>query len=97
MDWINFKNLYRFNELRRNKMKVRIKPTKKYIKIYIDGVEVVRSWFDYNWNMETRESMIDDIVSDFLRLQEIRKMNKNSQIRKFMFNRIYRIIQKTNF
>lgn len=78
-------------------MKVRIKPTKKYIKIYIDGIEVVRSWFDYNWNMETRESMIDDIVSDFLRLQEIRKMNKNSQIRKFMFNRIYRIIQKTNF
>ena len=78
-------------------MKVRIKPTKKYIKIYIDGVEVVRSWFDYNWDMETRESMIDDIVSDFLRLQEIRKMNKNSQIRKFMFNRIYMIIQKTNF
>ena len=78
-------------------MKVRIKPTKKYIKIYIDGVEVVRSYFDYNWDMETRESMIDDIVSDFLRLQEIRKMNKNSQIRKFMFNRIYRIIQKTNF
>lgn len=78
-------------------MKVRIKPTKKYIKIYIDGVEVVRSYFDYNWDMETRESMIDDIVSDFLRLQEIKKMNKNSQIRKFMFNRIYRIIQKTNF
>ena len=78
-------------------MKVRIKPTKKYIKIYIDGVEVVRSWFDYNWDMETRESMIDNIVSDFLRLQEIRKMNKNSQIRKFMFNRIYMIIQKTNF
>ena len=78
-------------------MKIRIKPTKKYIKIYIDGVEVVRSWFDYNWDMETRESMIDDIVSDFLRLQEIRKMNKNSQIRKFMFNRIYMIIQKTNF
>ena len=78
-------------------MKVRIKPTKKYIKIYIDGVEVVRSWFDYNWDTETRESMIDDIVSDFLRLQEIKKMNKNSQIRKFMFNRIYRIIQKTNF
>ena len=78
-------------------MKVRIKPTKKYIKIYIDGVEVVRSYFDYNWDMEIRESMIDDIVSDFLRLQEIRKMNKNSQIRKFMFNRIYRIIQKTNF
>ena len=78
-------------------MKVRIKPTKKYIKIYIDGVEVVRSWFDYNWDMEIRESMIDDIVSDFLRLQEIKKMNKNSQIRKFMFNRIYRIIQKTNF
>ena len=78
-------------------MKVRIKPTKKYIKIYIDGVEVVRSWFDYNWDMETRESMIDDIVSDFLRLQEIRKMNKNSQIRRFMFNRIYMIIQKTNF
>lgn len=78
-------------------MKVRIKPTKKYIKIYIDGVEVVRSYFDYNWDMETRESMIDDIVSDFLRLQEIRKMNKNSQIRKFMFNRIYMIIQKTNF
>ena len=78
-------------------MKVRIKPTKKYIKIYIDGVEVVRSWFDYNWDMETRESMIDDIVSDFLRLQEIKKMNKNSQIRKFMFNRIYTIIQKTNF
>lgn len=78
-------------------MKVRIKPTKKYIKIYIDGVEVVRSYFDYNWDMETRESMIDDIVSDFLRLQEIKKMNKNSQIRKFMFNRIYTIIQKTNF
>ena len=36
-------------------MKVRIKPTKKYIKIYIDGVEVVRSYFDYNWDMETRE------------------------------------------
>ena len=78
-------------------MKVRIKPTKKYIKIYIDGVEVVRSYFDYNWDMEIRESMIDDIVSDFLRLQEIKKMNKNSQIRKFMFYRIYRIIQKTNF
>ena len=78
-------------------MKIRIKPTKKYIKIYIDGVEVVRSYFDYNWDMEIRESMIDDIVSDFLRLQEIKKMNKNSQIRKFMFNRIYRIIQKTNF
>ena len=78
-------------------MKVRIKPTKKYIKIYIDGVEVVRSYFDYNWDMEIRESMIDDIVSDFLRLPEIKKMNKNSQIRKFMFNRIYRIIQKTNF
>ena len=78
-------------------MKVRIKPTKKYIKIYIDGVEVVRSYFDYNWDMEIRESMIDDIVSDFLRLQEIKKMNKNSQIKKFMFNRIYRIIQKTNF
>ena len=78
-------------------MKVRIKPTKKYIKIYIDGVEVVRSYFDYNWDMETRESKIDDIVSDFLRLQEIKKMNKNSQIRKFMFNRIYTIIQKTNF
>ena len=78
-------------------MKVRIKPTKKYIKIYIDGVEVVRSYFDYNWDMEIRESMIDDIVSDFLRLQEIKKMDKNSQIRKFMFNRIYRIIQKTNF
>ena len=78
-------------------MKVRIKPTKKYIKIYIDGVEVVRSYFDYNWDMEIRESMIDDIVSDFLRLQEIRKMNKNSQIRKFMFDRIYMIIQKTNF
>ena len=78
-------------------MKVRIKPTKKYIKIYIEGVEVVRSWFDYNWDMETRESMIDDIVSEFLRLQEIKKMNKNSQIRKFMFNRIYTIIQKTNF
>ena len=78
-------------------MKVRIKPTKKYIKIYIDGVEVVRSWFDYNWDMEIRESMIDDIVSEFLRLAEIKKMNKNSQIRKFMFNRIYRIIQKTNF
>ena len=78
-------------------MKVRIKPTKKYIKIYIDGVEVVRSWFDYNWDMEIRESMIDDIISEFLRLQEIRKMNKNSQIRKFMFNRIYMIIQKTNF
>ena len=78
-------------------MKVRIKPTKKYIKIYIDGVEVVRSYFDYNWDMEIRESMIDDIVSDFLRLQEIKKMNKNSQIRKFMFNRICRIIQKTNF
>ena len=78
-------------------MKVQIKPTKKYIKIYIDGVEVVRSYFDYNWDMEIRESMIDDIVSDFLRLQEIKKMNKNSQIRKFMFNRIYTIIQKTNF
>ena len=78
-------------------MKVRIKPTKKYIKIYIDGVEVVRSYFDYNWDMEIRESMIDDIVSEFLRLQEIRKMNKNSQIRKFMFSRIYTIIQKTNF
>ena len=78
-------------------MKVRIKPTKKYIKIYIDGVEVVRSYFDYSWDMEIRESMIDDIVSDFLRLQEIKKMNKNSQIRKFMFNRIYMIIQKTNF
>ena len=78
-------------------MKVRIKPTKKYIKIYIDGVEVVRSWFDYNWDMEIRESMIDDIVSEFLRLPEIKKMNKNSQIRKFMFYRIYRIIQKTNF
>ena len=78
-------------------MKVRIEPTKKYIKIYIDGVEVVRSYFDYNWDIEIRESMIDDIVSDFLRLQEIKKMNKNSQIRKFMFNRIYRIIQKTNF
>ena len=78
-------------------MKVRIKPTKKYIKIYIDGVEVVRSYFDYNWDMEIRESMIDDIVSDFLRLQEIKKMNKNSQIRKFMSNRIYTIIQKTNF
>ena len=67
------------------------------MKIYIDGVEVVRSYFDYNWDMEIRESMIDDIVSDFLRLQEIKKMDKNSQIRKFMFNRIYRIIQKTNF
>ena len=78
-------------------MKVRIKPTKKYIKIYIDGVEVVRSWFDYNWDMEIRESMIDDIVSEFLRLPEIKKMNKNSQIRKFIFNRIYMIIQKTNF
>ena len=78
-------------------MKVRIKPIKKYIKIYIDGVEVVRSYFDYNWDMEIRESMIDDIISEFLRLQKIRKMNKNSQIRKFMFNRIYRIIQKTNF
>ena len=78
-------------------MKVQIKPTKKYIKIYIDGVEVVRSYFDYNWDMEIRESMIDDIVSDFLRLPEIKKMNKNSQIRKFMFNRIYMIIQKTNF
>ena len=78
-------------------MKVRIRPTKKYIKIYIDGVEVVRSYFDYNWDMEIRESMIDDIVSDFLRLPEIKKMNKNSQIRKFMFNRIYMIIQKTNF
>ena len=78
-------------------MKIRIKPTKKYIKIYIDGVEVVRSWFDYNWDIEIRESMIDDIVSEFLRLQEIKKMNKNSQIRKFMFNRIYMIIQKTNF
>ena len=78
-------------------MKIRIKPTKKYIKIYIDGVEVVRSYFDYNWDMEIRESMIDDIVSEFLRLAEIKKMNKNSQIRKFMFNRIYRIIQKTNF
>ena len=78
-------------------MKVRIKPTKKYIKIYIDGVEVVRSYFDYNWDMEIRESMIDDIVSDFLRLPEIKKMNKNSQIRKFIFNRIYMIIQKTNF
>ena len=78
-------------------MKVRIKPTKKYIKIYIDGVEVVRSYFDYNWDMEIRESMIDDIVSDFLRLAEIKKMNKNSQIRKFMYNRIYTIIQKTNF
>lgn len=78
-------------------MKVRIKPTKKYIKIYIDGVEVVRSYFDYNWDMEIRESMIDDIISDFLRLPEIKKMNKNSQIRKFMFNRIYMIIQKTNF
>ena len=78
-------------------MRVRIKPTKKYIKIYIDGVEVVRSWFDYNWDIEIRESMIDDIVSEFLRLQEIKKMNKNSQIRKFMFNRIYMIIQKTNF
>lgn len=78
-------------------MKVWIKPTKSWIKIYIDGVEVVRSWFDYNWDMETRESMIDDIVSEFLRLQEIKKMNKNSQIRKFMSNRIYMIIQKTNF
>ena len=78
-------------------MKVRIKPTKKYIKIYIDGVEVVRSWFDYNWDMETRESMIYDIVSEFLRLPEIKKISKNSQIRKFMFNRIYMIIQKTNF
>ena len=78
-------------------MKVRIKPTKSWIKIYIDGVEVVRSWFDYNWDMETRESMIDDIVSEFLRLPEIKKMNKNSQIRKFMSNRIYMIIQKTNF
>lgn len=78
-------------------MKVRIKPTKKYIKIYIDGVEVVRSWFDYNWDMETRESMIYDIVSEFLRLPEIKKISKNSQIRKFMFNRIYTIIQKTNF
>ena len=78
-------------------MKVRIKQTKKYIKIYIDGVEVVRSWFDYNWDMETRESMIYDIVSEFLRLPEIKKISKNSQIRKFMFNRIYTIIQKTNF
>ena len=78
-------------------MKVRIKPTKKYIKIYIDGVEVVRNWFDYNWDMETRESMIDDIVSDFLRLQEIRKMNKNSQIRKFMFNRIYTIVKQKSY
>lgn len=81
-------------------MKVRIKPTKSWIKIYIDGIEVVRSYFDYNWDMETRESMIDDIVSEFLRLQEIKKMNKNSQIRKFMFNRIYTIIYdytKTNF
>lgn len=78
-------------------MKVRIKPTKKYIKIYIDGVEVVRSYFDYNWDMEIRESMIDDIVSEFLRLPEIKKISKNSQIRKFMFNRIYTIIQKTNF
>ena len=78
-------------------MKVQIKPTKKYIKIYIDGIEVVRSYFDYNWDMEIRESMIDDIVSDFLRIPEIKKMNKNSQIRKFMFNRIYMTIQKTNF
>ena len=78
-------------------MKVRKKQKKKYIKIYIDGVEVVRSYFDYNWDMEIRESMIDDIVSNFLRLQEIKKMNKNSQIRKFMSNRIYMIIQKTNF
>lgn len=78
-------------------MKVRIKPTKKYIKIYIDGVEVVRSYFDYNWDMEIRESMIDDIVSDFLRLQEIRKMNKNSQIRKFMFNRIYTIVKQKSY
>ena len=78
-------------------MKVWIKPTKSWIKIYIDVVEVVRSWFDYNWDMETRESMIDDIVSEFLRLPEIKKINKNSQIRKFMSNRIYMIIQKTNF
>ena len=78
-------------------MKVRIKPTKKYIKIYIDGVEVVRSYFDYNWDMETRESMIDDIVSEFLRLQKIRKMNKNSQIRKFMFNRIYTIVKQKSY
>ena len=78
-------------------MKVRIQPTKKYIKIYIDGVEVVRSYFDYNWDMEIRESMIDDIVSDFLRLQEIKKMNKNNQIRKFMFSRIYTIVKQKSY
>lgn len=79
-------------------MKVRIKPTKKYIKIYIDGIEVVRSYFDYNWDMEIRESMIDDIVSEFLRIPEIKKMNKNSsQIRKFMFNRIYTIVKQKSY
>ena len=78
-------------------MKVWIKSTKSWIKIYIDGVEVVRNCFDYNWNTETKEMIINDIVSDFLRLPEIKKMNKDDKIRKFMFNRIYMTIQKTNF
>ena len=75
-------------------MKVCIRLTKKYVKIFMDGVEVVRSYFDYNWNTETKEMIINDIVSDFLRLPEIKKMNKDDKIRKFMFNRIYTNIQK---
>ena len=77
-------------------MKVCIRLTKKYVKIFMDGVEVVRSYFDYNWNTETKEMIINDIVSDFLRLPEIKKMNKDDKIRKFMFNRIYTNIQKIN-
>lgn len=78
-------------------MRVWIKSTKSWIKIYIDGVEVVRSCFDYNWNTKTKEIIINDIISDFLRLPEIKKMNKDDKIRKFIFNRIYMAIQKTNF
>lgn len=75
-------------------MRVWIKSTRKWIKIYIDGTEVVRSCFDYNWNTETKEIVINDIVSDFLRLPEIKNMNKDDKIRKFMFNRICVSIQK---
>lgn len=78
-------------------MRVWIKSTKSWIKIYIDGTEVVRSYFDYSWNTKTKEIVINDIISDFLRLPEIKKMNKDDKIRKFMFNRIYMTIQKTNF
>lgn len=77
-------------------MRVWVKSTRKWIKIYIDGIEVVRSCFDYNWNTETKEIVINDIISDFLRLPEIKNMNKDDKIQKFMFNRICVSIQKTN-